>query len=222
MSRGEIYSQISRAYSSSPFYSDVDRRKDRFQLYMIFTSGAVQLRDSGLRNAPIDYYTTAMEDASILADFPGQTQIQNTHLVMLFASHHDVGIGNHWDLARQAVRTCIQHGFHRAAVKPADPISEQMRRRLFWCSFIIDLHQSHSIGRPSAISEQDITIELPLDAMTKRSRLGWYRAHPATVRSPFSSGIAIFESWRKEPVESYMGSEPATDPMKKKQLLQGT
>jgi hypothetical protein len=58
---------------------------------MIFASGAVQLRDSGLRNAPIDYYTTAMEDASILADFPGQTQIQNTHLVMLFASHHDVG-----------------------------------------------------------------------------------------------------------------------------------
>jgi hypothetical protein len=91
MSRREIYSQISRAYSSSPFYSDVDRRKDRFQLYMIFASGAVQLRDSGLRNAPIDYYTTAMEDASILADFPGQRQIQNTHLVMLFASHHDVG-----------------------------------------------------------------------------------------------------------------------------------
>ncbi|KAK5443529.1 hypothetical protein LTS15_010674 [Exophiala xenobiotica] len=172
MSRREIYSQISRAYSSSPFYSDVDRRKDRFQLYMIFASGAVQLRDSGLRNAPIDYYTTAMEDASILADFPGQTQIQNTHLVMLFASHHDVGIGNHWDLARQAVRTCIQHGYHRAAVKPADPISEQMRRRLFWCSFISDLHQSHSIGRPTAISEQDITIELPLDANDEEVEAG--------------------------------------------------
>ncbi len=92
MKRSSTYDQLNRMYELQPSGSDQDRRKDRFQLYMIFASGAAQLSSTASQyHKPISYYATAMEDADILTEFPGLTQIQNNHLIMLFASLHPVG-----------------------------------------------------------------------------------------------------------------------------------
>ncbi|PNP58035.1 hypothetical protein THARTR1_02193 [Trichoderma harzianum] len=97
----------------------------------------------------------------VLSLTDGETQIQNTLLLLVFAHQHATGIGSRWKLARQAMRTCIQLGYHRAPSKPLDAVAEQRRRRLFWCCYVQERFAACGLGRPIAIADHDITVEMP-------------------------------------------------------------
>ncbi|KAM6487917.1 fungal-specific transcription factor domain-containing protein [Trichoderma sp. SZMC 28011] len=163
MSKSRAYEQIERLYDNrSASSSPLERKNDLYQLFMIFAVGLPFSRRPSSSKSPIHYYASAMQYAEeVLSLTDGETQIQNTLLLLVFAHQHATGIGSRWKLARQAMRTCIQLGYHRAPSKPLDAVTEQRRRRLFWCCYVQERFAACGLGRPIAIADHDITVEMP-------------------------------------------------------------
>ena len=69
-----------------------------------------------------------------------------------------------WYMIGLAMRTAIDLGLHRKANEiHLDPITAQMRRRLFWTVYYLERVVSMSLGRPFSIADRHIDLPLPLD-----------------------------------------------------------
>lgn len=163
--RREIYDQLGALYSIPSFSQrDLTHRIAVFLVNMVFAVGAIDLRTkTTLSSTPVDFYITAMKEVEVLSECKPTAQAQGTLLILTFGRQNGVGVGNLWDLARQAVRICVQAGFHRAPNVPLDPLVEQTQRRIFWSAYCSDRHHSSTWGRPLAIADEDITVEPPWD-----------------------------------------------------------
>lgn len=56
---------------------------------------------------------------------------------------------------------CVEMELHLNPLTPMTAIEEQHRRILFWDSYITDRHNSTILGRPFAIADDDIEVQLP-------------------------------------------------------------
>lgn len=69
-----------------------------------------------------------------------------------------------WYMVGLAMRTAIDLGLHRKANETnLDPITAQMRRRLFWTVYYLERVVSMSLGRPFSIADRHIDLPLPMD-----------------------------------------------------------
>ncbi|KOS20598.1 putative transcriptional regulatory protein [Escovopsis weberi] len=162
--RRQVFEQIERLYDPRSCQADrssLERQNDMFQLFMILAVGAPFSKRRLQDMAPIRFYASAMRYADVLSETSGDVQIQNTLFLLTFAQQHATGIGSKWKLARQAMRTCLQLGYHKASTRPIDPVAEQMRRRLFWCCYVQERYAARGLGRPMVVAESDITIPFP-------------------------------------------------------------
>jgi hypothetical protein len=57
------------------------------------------------------------------------------------------------------MRTCIENSFHKSN-RTLPQLDEQVRRRVFWACYINDRHSSSVLGRPVALQDEDIEIEV--------------------------------------------------------------
>lgn len=188
MNRTQTYQQIERLYDNrSSLGSDLQRKNDLYQLFMLFAVSLPYSKRSSSSKSPIHYYASAMQYAEdVLSHTDGETQIQNTMLLLVFAHQHATGseyqhfsfvtlslsfllltlalhpVGSRWKLARQAMRICVQLGYHKAPSKPLDPVIEQRRRRLFWCCYVQERFAACGLGRPIAITDSDITVTVSM------------------------------------------------------------
>ncbi|KAG9302744.1 hypothetical protein G9A89_009521 [Geosiphon pyriformis] len=102
----------------------------------------------------------------------------------LFMSIHEYGRNQGpraWMYIGSAVRMAQELGLYKEFEGPsagsaqnldseAAFIEREVRRRTFWCCFIVDRFSAAALGRPTIIDEADIEIRLPLDA-------GWENPH---------------------------------------------
>lgn len=70
--------------------------------------------------------------------------------------------GNMWDLTRVAMRICIENKYHKKCSPKLGILEDQLRRRAFWTCYICDRHSSSMLGRPLAIEDDDIEVEVYL------------------------------------------------------------
>jgi hypothetical protein len=78
-------------------------------------------------------------------------------------------VGNKWDFARLAMQICVEKGYHKHVKFPIDRMTEQMRRRMFWCSYVSERHSCSFLGRPVMLSDNDITVEVGIQNITRTS-----------------------------------------------------
>ncbi|KAH8809453.1 fungal-specific transcription factor domain-containing protein [Xylogone sp. PMI_703] len=186
--RSRVYEQILQLFSEGTQISRKEERNNMYQIFMVFAIGAIFLRKRPpSQETPINYYSTAMQYSDTLYDCSPDVQIQNTLLLIVFAHQHDIGIGSKWKLSRQAMRICVQCGYHRAPVAPQEPVTEQMQRRLFWCSYVQERFSSCNLGRPVAIADTDITVELPSDICLDST------GSSSTEISPIKSEVSVLK-----------------------------
>lgn len=164
MRQKDVFGQLERLYTGNPPYSGRERHQDLFQLHMVFAIGAMRLPGRWKQAYARDHYVTAMGKEALTTDVAAFTQVQNLLLIFVFATLHDVGIANTWEIIRQAVRVCVKYGLHSRETSEADVLREQLRRRIFWSVYISDRHCSQNLGRPVALAEDDITIDLPINS----------------------------------------------------------
>ncbi|KAI8664087.1 Fungal-trans domain-containing protein [Fusarium keratoplasticum] len=163
MRQADAFQQLERLYTGTPAYTGHDKTQDLFQLHMIFAIGAMRSPGRWKEDYARDHYLTAMSNEAHLGQVPPPAQIQNLLLVFVFATLHDVGIASTWEIIRQAMRVCVKFGFHSRETAEHDRLQEQLRRKIFWSAYISDRHCSQNLGRPVALAEEDITIELPIN-----------------------------------------------------------
>lgn len=150
-----------------------------FRLFMVLAIGAVPLYRAGLHGvAAVGYYITAMEYANVALGLGGRMEHIQAHLLMLmFSLQHDIGseslylvptspllipevVGSKWDLSRVAMRICIENRYHRRPNRRLAPMEEQMQKRVFWACYISDRHNSSVLGRPVALLDEEINVEV--------------------------------------------------------------
>lgn len=66
-----------------------------------------------------------------------------------------------WEISRVCMRVCIELELHLSPLLPIDPLQEQLNRRVFWEYYLLDRYCSTTLGRPFAIADQDIEVNLP-------------------------------------------------------------
>lgn len=75
--------------------------------------------------------------------------------------------GASWFIARLAVSMAVELGLHRSSKKCHTPdrkidyIEVEMRKRVWWCLYAIEVNLCAKLGRPVGIREEDYDIELP-------------------------------------------------------------
>jgi hypothetical protein len=57
----------------------------------------------------------------------------------------------------------VELGLHRRSNHRERSIESELEKRLFWSCYYLDREVSIALGRPPAISDSDIDVELPLD-----------------------------------------------------------
>lgn len=97
----------------------------------------------------------------IIQRHAGLRSIQILTLLSLYNLRSPRGPGA-WTFCGLAMRQCIELGLHRRT-RLKWPLIEEMRRRVFWTVYCLDRQVSIILGRPFAISDRDIDVELPTD-----------------------------------------------------------
>lgn len=137
-----------------------------FLVLMVSAMGAIDLAryDRSLKDLPILCFAVAMGhhfDKAMRNE--GLETIQCLLLVAWFSMNRSCGI-NAWHAAGQAMRAAIALGLHRESTHNTERLSvlqREMRKRIFWSAYSIDRNVSLALGRPPAIRDADINVEIP-------------------------------------------------------------
>ena len=88
--------------------------------------------------------------------------LQPIRIIAMFAIYNlrsPKGLGA-WTYTGLAMRQCIEQGLHRPPPTHLPLLEREMRRRLFWTCYCLDRQVSIILGRPFAISDRDIDVEV--------------------------------------------------------------
>lgn len=88
--------------------------------------------------------------------------IRSVQILLLLALYCLRGSRNPgaWTLAGLAVRQCIELGLHRATPNIEISLERELNIRLFWACYYLDRGVSVALGRPPAIADGDIDVEV--------------------------------------------------------------
>ncbi|TLD21359.1 hypothetical protein PspLS_09268 [Pyricularia sp. CBS 133598] len=162
--------------------------QDYFRLLMVFSISAVaRYRKGKSSEHPYGYYLTAQEYMSQITLIGSVDAIQNLLLVCRFGQYYHIGTSL-WEISQFCMRQCVEQDLHNPPRLTTDLLQEQHRRRIFWECYISDRHSSGILGRPFAIAEADIAVDLPVDvgddAITRASQDGKTSLSQLAPREP--------------------------------------
>lgn len=71
-----------------------------------------------------------------------------------------------WEITRLCMRMCIEQNLHKppSGSRKVTLLEEQLERRVFWESYMIDRYSSITLDRPFAMTDGAIKVGLPADA----------------------------------------------------------
>ncbi|RDW90480.1 putative C6 transcription factor [Aspergillus mulundensis] len=136
-----------------------------FKLYLTYAIGAttMQLSEKYDYVPPERFYITALQQVPAMCE---TRSVENVEAMTLLVVYHLRSASSQgvWYMIGMAMRTAIDLGLHRKANEiNLDPITAQMRRRLFWTVYYLERVVSVSLGRPFSIADRHIDLPLPLD-----------------------------------------------------------
>lgn len=138
--------------------------QDMYRAFMIFAVSSVTLYRKGETPVhPYSFYRAAQQYFSKVSFFGSLGAIQNLLLIARFAMYYHIDCSI-WDIARLCMRQCVELELQRPPKHALTPLEEQVRRNIFWDSYVHDRYSSGILGRPYAIAEQDIEVGPPIEA----------------------------------------------------------
>ncbi|GKZ31499.1 hypothetical protein AbraIFM66950_012166 [Aspergillus brasiliensis] len=92
---------------------------------------------------------------------PRISLIQILDLISIYASHRPSD-NEQWHIAGMAMRIAIELGLHRHNHRWKFTAAEiELRRRVFWTTYVIEISLAFNLGRPNSISYEDADAPLP-------------------------------------------------------------
>ena len=110
------------------------------------------------------YYRRAL---SFFGDLFKSVHIGNIQalLLTLVYLHGLAKTGSLWHLSRTISALAMEMGLHRgdtSTTQKFNPLEREMRRRVFWCCLSMDRRIAFGLGRPLAITDADMDVQMPL------------------------------------------------------------
>ena len=152
-----------------------------FFVTMVYAIGSIVLSHE-LSSDAEDLYGMAMQYSSSILNTDTLESVQALIACAVFSIRSPVG-ASLWMISGMALRKSIGLGYHRSFhrfKRPSGILSQEMAKRCFWCSYDIDRVTSFVLGRPSAISDQAIDVEV-CPALTSRSIINVWKGMSADL-----------------------------------------
>lgn len=140
-----------------------------FQLYMAMAIGSTTLQRAGMLKGDEEgltehfSYVAMQKFCSVVHDQNIET-IKCLMLLGIFALFEPKGVSS-WTISGIIMRLCIGLGFNRALsnekLKKMSTVETELRYRVFWSAYCFERLVSTSLGRLSAIDDDEITTPLP-------------------------------------------------------------
>jgi hypothetical protein len=145
--------------------SSLSTAYERSALHLIYASGGRFLETTGETGA---FYCERHHEAGSqhldeILQYHDVRTVQILILLAIYSLRAPQGPGA-WTSIGFAMRTCIDLGMHRRRIpRPNSLLDNEMKKRIFWTCYCLDRQVSIILGRPFAISDREIDVELPLD-----------------------------------------------------------
>ncbi|KAK7940971.1 uncharacterized protein PG986_013358 [Apiospora aurea] len=145
--RQDVLGIFNRIYNGTP--PQPPSAQDVFPLFTVFSISAVtRYRRGDSSEHPYGYYLAAQEYVGNIPLIGSADAIQ----ILLL------------EISQFCMRQCVEQNLHARPRLGSNLLKEQHQRRSFWEYYVSDRYSSGVLGRQFAISEKDISVELPIDA----------------------------------------------------------
>ncbi|KAL1905636.1 hypothetical protein Sste5344_008574 [Sporothrix stenoceras] len=147
-------------------------------------------------NTPEGHFLRAMQ---IIGDGLQFTSLRSIELTLLLAIHsmRSPSGTSVWHLAGLAVRQCIELGLHRQRAR-GDAAVDEHRRRLFWSVYIFERKTALVLGRPFALSDEEIDAQLPGSiGEANDDEVRFHRAHVELYQLHTQIRLALYQLKRE-------------------------
>ncbi|RDI80870.1 hypothetical protein Vi05172_g9047 [Venturia inaequalis] len=111
---------------------------------------------------PVQHYEGALKNIDVILELRDARSVAYLLLLALYCFRGPRNPGA-WTIAGLAVRMCTELGFHRKSVTRNISMERELQVRIFWSCYYLDRGISVALGRPPAISDDDIDVEFPTD-----------------------------------------------------------
>lgn len=137
---------------------------ERCILHLVYAAGGRFLETTGeVGNFfPERHHDEALKDLDVILKYHDTRSVTTLALLAVFCLRAPVGPGA-WAYNRLAMLIAIDLGLHRRPQTKKITFEQEMRKRIFWSCYAFDRQISIPLGRPFAISDQDIDVPLPFD-----------------------------------------------------------
>jgi hypothetical protein len=137
---------------------------ERSTLHLVYAAGGRFLETTGeVGNFfPEHHHDEALKDLDVILQYHDWRSVTILALLAVFCLRAPVGPGA-WAYNRLAMLIAIDLGLHRQSQSKKITFELEMRKRIFWSCYAFDRQISIPLGRPFAISDQDIDAPLPFD-----------------------------------------------------------
>ena len=165
LNRVEIYDLHARRHDLLSTGTSPVEQFRMFKLFMVYAIGAsiLQMTETYDSIPPSTYRATALQLGSKMGESLSIAGIEARMLSVHFSLRSSPN-SSVWYEIGLAMRICIDLGLHREAYyRNLKPFEAQLRRRLFWCVYVIERYVSSSLGRPFSIAEEEIDVDVPAD-----------------------------------------------------------
>ncbi|KAF4997118.1 hypothetical protein FDECE_12162 [Fusarium decemcellulare] len=132
-------------------------------LNMVYAVGALLLPNAG--HSPEQLYVSALLYIDDILCHDNLESIQAILCSAAYSLRSSKGT-SHWKLAGQAVRQCVNLGYHSNHSRSKitlDPLQQELQKRAFWSAYEMECSAAVMLGRPLSLHFQEIDAELPLD-----------------------------------------------------------
>ncbi|KPM37048.1 hypothetical protein AK830_g9524 [Neonectria ditissima] len=132
-------------------------------LNMVYAVGALLLPNSGY--SPEQLYVSALLYIDDILCHDNLECIQAILCSAAYSLRSSKGT-SHWKLAGQALRQCVNLGYHcnrNRRVQAANPLQLELQKRSFWSAYVMECSAAVMLGRPLSLHFQEIDAEFPLD-----------------------------------------------------------
>ncbi|KAH7390853.1 hypothetical protein DE146DRAFT_145154 [Phaeosphaeria sp. MPI-PUGE-AT-0046c] len=158
----KVYNNPDDYYASLSDLSN-SQKSDLFRLNMVLAIGSIQLsRKNLVLFHPFGLFTAALEaNPPSEYRFCAIEDVENLLLIALFGLFYNIGCSI-WELGRLCVRICIELRLHcQQGDRNISDAEVQRCRRVFWEAYLLDRFSSSMLGRPYAIDDAVIDIDVP-------------------------------------------------------------
>lgn len=145
------------------------------------------------------YFASAMRCVDAIT-LTGSIQAAQSALLLAMRSLHAPGGLNLWYLNAIIMATCIDLGLQRKIISFPGQDQSAIKRRVFWCAYVLDRNLGISLGRPFSLKDEAFDVDFPSEGDNDEEL-----AHPAsfsisggpspnsiTARASFSGSIYLF------------------------------